>query len=84
MKSEGGSLALVALSSDATVLFNADGLELSLALTAGNERGEERGRATVMFVSSARGFDGVGLDGVDLRRRSWRREWKCLRRRSRA
>ena len=64
LKSEGGSLALVALSSDATVLFNADGLELSLALTARNERGEERGRATVMFVSSARGFDGEGLTAL--------------------
>ena len=64
LKSEGGSLALVALSSDATVLFNADGLELSLALTARNERGEERGRATVTFVSSARGFDGEGLTAL--------------------
>ena len=64
LRSEGGSLALVALSSDATVLFNADGMELSLTLEARNESGEERGKATVTFVSSARGFDGLGLSAL--------------------
>ena len=59
LKSEGGSLALVALTSLAVELFTRDGLELSLTLTARNESGgEERGTATVFFVSSARGFKG--------------------------
>ena len=64
LRSEGGSLALVALSSLAVELFTADGMELELTLTARNESGEERGTATVTFVSSARGFDGEGLTAL--------------------
>ena len=64
LRSEGGSLALVALSSLAVELFTADGMELELTLTARNESGEERGTATVTFVSSARGFDGLGLSAL--------------------
>ena len=60
LKSEGGSLALVALTSLATVLFNADGLALSLTLTLTAESGEET-TGTVTFVSSAREFNGTGL-----------------------
>ena len=58
--SEGGSLALISLSAAAVDLFTLDGLTLSLTLTAENE-GEERGTATVSFVSAARGFMGEAL-----------------------
>ena len=57
--SAGGAAAALSLSSDATVLFNADGLALSLTLTL-TRAGEER-TGTVTFVSSAREFDGAGL-----------------------
>ena len=60
MKSEGGSLALVALTSLATALFDMDGLALSLTLTLTAESGEEA-TGTVTFVSSAREFNGTGL-----------------------
>ena len=60
LKSEGGSLALVALTSLATVLFDMDGLALSLTLTLTAESGEET-TGTVTFVSSAREFNGAGL-----------------------
>ena len=42
------------------MLFNADGLELSLTLTLTAESGEEA-TGTVTFVSSAREFNGTGL-----------------------
>ena len=58
--SAGGSAAALSLSSDATVLFNADGLALSLTLTLTAESGEEA-TGTVTFVSSAREFNGTGL-----------------------
>ena len=60
LKSEGGSLALVALTSLATVLFDMDELALSLTLTLTAESGEEA-TGTVTFVSSAREFNGAGL-----------------------
>ena len=60
LKSEGGSLALVALTSLATALFDMDGLALSLTLTLTAESGEEA-TGTVTFVSSAREFNGTGL-----------------------
>ena len=60
LKSEGGSLALVALTSLAVVLFDTDGLALSLTLTLTAESGEET-TGTVSFVSSAREFNGLGL-----------------------
>ena len=60
LKSEGGSLALVALTSLATALFDMDGLALSLTLTLTAETGEEA-TGTVTFVSSAREFNGTGL-----------------------
>ena len=58
--SAGGSAAALSLATDATVLFNADGLELSLTLTLTAESGEET-TGTVTFVSSAREFNGTGL-----------------------
>ena len=60
LRSEGGSLALVALTSLATALFDMDGLALSLTLTLTAESGEEA-TGTVTFVSSAREFNGTGL-----------------------
>ena len=60
LKSEGGSLALVALTSLATALFDMDELALSLTLTLTAESGEET-TGTVTFVSSAREFNGSGL-----------------------
>ena len=59
LKSEGGSLALVALTSLATALFDMDGLALSLTLTLTGTGEETTG--TVSFVSSAREFNGSGL-----------------------
>ena len=50
----------MSLATDATVLFNADGLALSLTLTLTAETGEET-TGTVTFVSSAREFNGTGL-----------------------
>ena len=58
--SAGGSAAALSLATDATVLFNADGLALSLTLTLTAESGEET-TGTVTFVSSAREFNGTGL-----------------------
>ena len=58
--SAGGSAAALSLATDATVLFNADGLALSLTLTLTAESGEEA-TVTVTFVSSAREFNGTGL-----------------------
>ena len=58
--SAGGSAAALSLATDATVLFNADGLALSLTLTLAAESGEEA-TGTVTFVSSAREFNGTGL-----------------------
>ena len=60
LKSEGGSLALVALTSLAVELFTRDGLALSLTLTLTAESGEET-TGTVSFVSSALEFNGSGL-----------------------
>ena len=58
--SAGGSAAALSLATDATELFNADGLALSLTLTLTAESGEEA-TGTVTFVSSAREFNGTGL-----------------------
>ena len=58
--SAGGAAAALSLSSDATVLFDMDGLALSLTLTLTAESGEEA-TGTVTFVSSAREFNGAGL-----------------------
>ena len=58
--SAGGAAAALSLSSDATVLFDMDGLALSLTLTLAGESGEET-TGTVTFVSSAREFNGTGL-----------------------
>ena len=58
--SAGGAAAALSLSSDATVLFDMDGLALSLTLTLTAESGEET-TGTVTFVSSAREFNGTGL-----------------------
>ena len=52
--SAGGSAAALSLATDATVLFDMDGLALSLTLTLTAESGEEA-TVTVTFVSSARG-----------------------------
>ena len=52
--SAGGSAAALSLSSDATVLFDRDGLALSLTLTLTAETGEEA-TGTVTFVSSRGG-----------------------------
>ena len=57
--SAGGSAAALSLATDATVLFNADGLALSLTLTLTGTGEETTG--TVTFVSSAREFNGTGL-----------------------
>ena len=57
--SEGGSPAVISLSSDATVLFDVDGLELTLTLTASSAGGTVS--SAVRVVSSARGFIGTGL-----------------------
>ena len=58
--SAGGSAAALSLATDATVLFDMDGLALSLTLTLTAESGEEA-TGTVTFVSSAREFNGTGL-----------------------
>ena len=58
--SAGGSAAALSLATDATVLFDMDGLALSLTLTLTAESGEET-TGTVTFVSSAREFNGTGL-----------------------
>ena len=58
--SAGGAAAALSLATDATALFNADGLALSLTLTLTAESGEEA-TGTVTFVSSAREFNGTGL-----------------------
>ena len=58
--SAGGAAAALSLATDATALFNADGLALSLTLTLTAESGEET-TGTVTFVSSAREFNGLGL-----------------------
>ena len=57
--SEGGTPATITLSKPATMLFKADGMELSLTLTATSAGGAVT--ATTRVVSSARGFDGLGL-----------------------
>ena len=57
--SDGGAVAVISLARSATALFTLDGLTLSLALTATNAGGTVS--ATVSFVSSARGFAGLGL-----------------------
>ena len=58
--SAGGSAAALSLATDATALFDMDGLALSLTLTLTAESGEET-TGTVTFVSSAREFNGTGL-----------------------
>ena len=58
--SAGGSAAALSLATDATELFDMDGLALSLTLTLTAESGEEA-TGTVTFVSSAREFNGTGL-----------------------
>ena len=58
--SAGGAAAALSLATDATVLFDMDGLALSLTLTLTAESGEET-TGTVTFVSSAREFNGTGL-----------------------
>ena len=58
--SAGGAAAALSLATDATVLFDMDGLALSLTLTLTAESGEEA-TGTVTFVSSAREFNGTGL-----------------------
>ena len=58
--SAGGAAAALSLATDATVLFDMDGLALSLTLTLTAESGEET-TGTVTFVSSAREFNGLGL-----------------------
>ena len=60
--SGGGTQATISLSSDATVLFDMDELELSLTLTASSAGGTVS--STVRAVSSARGFNGAGLRRV--------------------
>ena len=50
---------MITLSKPATMLFKADGMELSLTLTATSAGGAVT--ATTRIVSSARGFDGAGL-----------------------
>ena len=62
--SAGGAAAALSLATDATVLFNADGLALSLTLTLTAESGEEA-TGTVTFVSSAREFNGIGVVDAD-------------------
>ena len=57
--SEGGSVAVISLSRAAAALFTADGLVMSLILTATNAGGTVL--STVSFASSALGFDGLGL-----------------------
>ena len=57
--SGGGAVAVISLVRSAAALFTLDGLTLSLALTATNAGGTVS--ETVSFVSSARGFDGLGL-----------------------
>ena len=57
--SEGGSVAVISLSRAAAVLFTADGLVMSLVLTATNAGGTVL--STVSFASSALGIDGAGL-----------------------
>ena len=57
--SEGGTPATITLSKPATALFQADGMELSLTLTAASAGGAVT--TTTRIVSSARGFDGLGL-----------------------
>ena len=58
--SAGGAAAALSLATDATVLFDMDGLALSLTLTLTAESGEET-TGTVTFVSSALEFNGTGL-----------------------
>ena len=62
--SAGGSAAALSLATDATALFDMDGLALSLTLTLTAESGEET-TGTVTFVSSAREFNGTGLVDAD-------------------
>ena len=57
--SEGGSVAVISLSRAAASLFTADGLVMSLVLTATNAGGTVL--STVSFASSALGIDGAGL-----------------------
>ena len=57
--SEGGAPAVITLSKPATMLFQADGMALSLTLTATSAGGAVT--TTTRIVSSARGFDGLGL-----------------------
>ena len=57
--SEGGSVAVISLSRAAAALFTADGLVMSLVLTATNAGGTVL--STVSFASSALGIDGAGL-----------------------
>ena len=57
--SEGGSVAVISLSHSAAALFTADGLVMSLVLTATNAGGTVL--STVSFASSALGIDGAGL-----------------------
>ena len=58
--SAGGAAAALSLATDATELFDMDGLELSLTLTLTAESGEET-TGTVTFVSSALELNGTGL-----------------------
>ena len=78
--SAGGAPATITLSKPATVLFQADGMELSLTLTATSAGGAAT--TTTRIVSSARGLTGWACR-LCLRRRRWRRGWKCSRRRTR-
>ena len=57
--SEGGSVAVISLSRAAAALFTADGLVMSLVLTATNAGGTVL--STVSFASPALGIDGAGL-----------------------
>ena len=62
--SAGGAAAALSLATDATALFDMDGLALSLTLTLTAESGEEA-TGTVTFVSSALEFNGTGLVDAD-------------------
>ena len=77
--SEGGSPAVISLSSDATVLFDVDGLELTLTLTASSAGGRCRRRCG--WCRRRVGLLGRACGGRFRRMWSWER--KCLGRRRR-
>ena len=77
--SGGGTPATISLSSDATVLFDMDGLELTLTLTASSAGGRCRRRCGL-----CRRREGLKERACAGRfRRMWSRERKCLDRRKR-